>query len=196
VIFIRYEKLREVRSSEGCGIRSVSFLLGASDLFPAHPSLPRSPHIFSSRMVSLFFAADHSGARVTSIVGRYSTINSASALTRIYRVARGSVQRTEKTSPARPLYAMSPSVSPWQRAIPLSVLPCSSEIYSSLSWLATPFLPSCDVHVREAEKSTPALLFVRGPRYYFANKSPAKRHRRQRYAILRERIAFNLSLLR
>jgi len=125
-------------------------------------------------MVSLFFAADHSGARVTSIVGRYLTINSASALTRIYRVARGSVQRTEKTSPARPLYAMSPSVSLWQRAIPLSILPCSSEIYSSLSWLAIPFLPSCDVHVREAEKSTPARLFVPGPRYYFANKSPAR----------------------
>lgn len=96
MISIRYEKC----DPEGCdnSIRPVSFLLGAPDLFSAPPSSPRSPHILSYRMVSLFFAADHSGAHVTSIVGRYSTINSASALTRIYRVSRGSVQRTEETS--------------------------------------------------------------------------------------------------
>lgn len=132
---------------------------------------------------SLFRCRSQRSARM-SIVGRYSTINSVSALTRIYRVTRGSVQRTEETLPhvlfTRRLFlfrrGQEPSLFQLYR-VPL-------EIYSSLSWLAAPFLPSCDVHVREAEKSTLARLFVRGPRYYFANKSCAircgiKQHRRQ-----------------
>ena len=116
----------------------------------------------------------------------YSTINSVSALTRIYRVTRGSVQRTEETLPhvlfTRRLFLFRRGKEP--SLFQLYHVP--PEIYSSLSWLATPFLPFCDVHVREAEKSTLAQLFVRGPRYYFANKSCAircgiKQHRRQRY---------------
>lgn len=151
MIFIRYEKC----DPEGCdSIRPVVFIRRPRSVSPFVPVIPFLP----SPMVFLFFTADHSEARETSIVGRYSTINSALALTRIYRVSCGSVQRTEETSPPHPLYAMSFSVSPWQRAIPLSALPCSSEIYSSLLWLATPpFLPSCDVYVREAEKSTPTI---------------------------------------
>lgn len=200
MISIRYEKC----DPEGCGdsIRLVSFLLGAPDLFPAAPSpSPRSPHILSSRTVSLFFVADHSGARVTSIVGRYSTINSASALTRIYRVARDFVQRTEETSPS-----MSSSC---------NVSFCFAVAKSHPSFGFTVFLrnlflplvarnPVSTLLRRACSRSRkihpPARLFVRGPRYYFANKSRAircgiKRHRGQRYAILRERIAFNLSLL-
>lgn len=97
MISICYEKC----DPEGCddSIRPGSFLLGALDLFSAFPSSPRSPHILSSRMVSLFFAADHSEAHVTSIVGRYSTINSASALTRIYRVSRGSGTKNRRDHP-------------------------------------------------------------------------------------------------
>jgi len=104
-------------------------------------------------MVSLFFTADHNEARETSIIGRYSTINSALALTRIYRVSCGSVQRTEETSPPHLFYAMSFSVSPWQRTIPLSAF---YHVPPKFIPPSRGSQPSCDVHVREAEKSTPA----------------------------------------
>lgn len=49
-------------------------------MFFAPLSTPRFSHILPSPMVSLFFVADHIEARITSIVGRYSTINSASGV--------------------------------------------------------------------------------------------------------------------
>lgn len=89
------------REKKGCGdrIQIVSFLLGASQIC-FQPSSLRNPRIFSLVwwFFFSFFIADHSGARVTPIFGRYSTINFASALTRIYRVSCSSVQRAEAIS--------------------------------------------------------------------------------------------------
>lgn len=118
--------------------------------------------------ISLFLT--RRSRRAMPIVGRYLTINSVSALTRMYRVSCSSPYKEPKPTPFLPLPSSYSSTSllcnvSFYLAVaeshPSSFLALPySEIYSSLSWLGTtPFpFPSIflrNAHVGDAEKSTP-----------------------------------------
>lgn len=218
----------KARDPEGCSDRQDSarvVIKCALDLF-SKPFPPYNSPTYSI-YVSLFlcdFSLSHPPItrRAMPIVGRYLTINFVSALTRMYRISCSSLYKEPKPtlflplslSPPpplpRPSYAMSLFISPWRRVIPLLflVLPYSSEIYSSLSWLGTtpsPF-PSIflrNAHVGDAEKSPPPPPFSRATEVrgiISRIKADSARYQATPQAtgcgILRARIALNLSLVR
>lgn len=151
-------------------------------------------------MVPLFFAADHSARNVDSRP-LFDHKFHIGVNVNIQGIARLRTKNQRETSPMSSLRDVSfcfavakshPSFgfTMFLRNLFLPLVarnPVSTLLRRACSW-------SRKIHPR-------ARLFVRGPRYYFANKSRAirrdiKRHRRQRRGVLRERIAFNLSLLR